>query len=299
RQMLGPLGRLTKTTQRIAEGDFSPHRAHRRFKDEFSDFTIAINRMARELQHRQKILVESQKLKSLGTLTAGVAHEINNPLNNISTSFQILSEEISDRLSEYHRGLLASVESQIIKARDIVRALLEFSRESDFVLKPADIREVVDDTLKLIKGDIPSHIRVRVNIPERIEIEVGKARLQQALLNLITNGIDAMQEEDDGLLTIQGSADRGDQVFRLEIADTGIGIPPEHIPQIFDPFFTTKEVGHGTGMGLSVTYRIIKRHGGNMSVESELGKGTKFIILLPLSRNREAGYGEENSHPHR
>jgi two-component system NtrC family sensor kinase len=282
RQMLGPLSRLMRTTQRISQGDFTPHRAVRRFKDEFTNLAMALNRMRRELLRRQEILVESQRLRSLGTLTAGVAHELNNPLSNISSSTQILFEEVADQLSEYHRELLVAIESQIVKARDIVRALLEFSRERDFVLKPTDLRMVVEDTLKLIKGEVPKDVEIQVDVPEGIELDLDKSRIQQAFLNLISNSIHAMQGQAGGRLTIRGRAKPEADEFILEVADTGTGIPPEQLTYIFDPFFTTKDVGHGTGLGLSVTYGIVERHGGRISVQSELGKGTRFEIVFPL-----------------
>lgn len=283
RQMLGPLTRLMNTTQHIAEGDFTPHMPTRRYKDEFSNLAIAINRMGKELLHRQEILVESQKLKSLGTLTAGVAHELNNPIGNISTSTQILLEEIGDTLPEYLMDLLTSIETEVEKARDIVKALLEFSGERDFELGPMDMRSVVDDTLKFVRGDIPHTITLSEKIPDGIVLDIDKRRMEQALLNLILNGIQAM-ETNGGELTIQGEKHTEKGTAVIEVIDTGVGIAPEIISQIFDPFFTTKDVGRGTGLGLSVTYRIIESHKGKISVKSKPGKGTKFIIELPLSK---------------
>jgi two-component system NtrC family sensor kinase len=280
RQMIGPLSRLIKTTQRIAQGDFTPHMPMRRYRDEFTDLAIAINRMEQEILRRQEILVESQKLRALGTLTAGVAHELNNPLGNISSSCQILVEELDDRISDYHKGLLSAIEGQVIKARDIVRALLEFSREQAFELKPVALDEIVEDTLKLIKGEIPAGVQVNVEIQEGIVLDLDKVHMERALLNLIMNGIQAIREE--GTLTIRASMDPGSDVARLEVIDTGEGIPEENLHRIFDPFFTTKDVGHGTGLGLSVTYGIIERHGGRVSVESEVNKGTWFTIDLPI-----------------
>lgn len=282
KQMLGPLSRLMETTQRIAMGSYTPHTPHRRYKDEFTDLAIAINRMAREIFLRQEMLEESHRLRALGTLTAGVAHELNNPLSNISSSCQIIMEEVADRLPEYHRGLLYAIEEQVINARDIVRALLEFSREREFELKPVDLQDVVSDTLKLIKGEIPAGVEIRVDIPEGIVLDLDKAQMERALLNLIMNGIQAM--EGGGTLTIQGESRPNVHDAVLEVRDTGMGIPRKDLSRIFEPFFTTKDVGQGTGLGLSVTYGIIERHGGRIEARSEVGTGTTFSVHLPLER---------------
>jgi signal transduction histidine kinase len=280
RQMLSPLNRLMNTTQRIGQGDFTPHLPGRRYKDEFTNLALAINSMMSELLRRQEILVESHKMKALGTLTAGVAHQLNNPLSNISTSCQILMEELAEEIPEYYRELLKSIEDQVLRGRDIVRALLEFSREREFELKPFDVREIVKDTVKLVRGELPHDVEIRMEIPEEVVVDLDKARIQQALLNLIMNGIQAMEE--GGILTIRGSIDPGLRKATLEVADTGVGIHEEALTRVFDPFFTTKEEGKGTGLGLSLVYNIIEHHRGHISVQSDVGKGSKFIIDLPL-----------------
>ena len=279
RQLVNPLTRLMETTERIAHGDFKPHMAVRPYKDEFTNLAIAINTMKEEIRSRQEIIAESHKMRALGTLTAGVAHELNNPLSNISTSCQILQEEVEEQISDYHMDLLTSIEGQVIKAKDIVRALLEFSRERHFELESVDIRDVVDDTLKLIKGEIPTHVELHVEIPDGIVLDLDKARMERALLNLITNGIQSMETE--GVLRIAASRDEDSGEVLLTISDTGEGIPKDVLPHVFEPFFTTKDIGHGTGLGLSVVYGIIERHAGKISVESEVGKGTSFIVRLP------------------
>jgi signal transduction histidine kinase len=236
--------------------------------------------MMSELLRRQEILVESHKMKALGTLTAGVAHQLNNPLSNISTSCQILMEELAEEVPENYRELLKSIEDQVLRAGDIVRALLEFSREREFELKSLDVRQIVRDTVKLVRGELPHNVQVQVEIPKEVVVDLDKARIQQALLNLIMNGIQAM--EDGGILTIRGSIDPGSKRATLEVIDTGVGIPEETLTRVFDPFFTTKEEGKGTGLGLSLVYNIIEHHRGHISVQSDVGKGSKFIIDLPL-----------------
>jgi signal transduction histidine kinase len=240
--------------------------------------------MVVQLRHNNEQMVQTEKLSSLGTLTSGVAHELNNPLNNISTSSQILLEELTESLSPYHRELLEAMDSQVDKARDIVGSLLEFARQREFKLKSEDLRSVVEEALKLIRGEIPSQVEVKLEIPAGIRLEVDKAHLVQALINLVMNGIQAMPQ--GGVLTVRGRSDAYSEQAILEIQDTGQGIATENLPRIFDPFFTTKEVGHGTGLGLSIAYGVVERHQGHIQAESEPGHGAKFSITLPLAAER-------------
>jgi PAS domain S-box-containing protein len=245
----------------------------------FTDLRERIQ-MQQQLDNTYRQLFQSEKLSSLGTLAAGVAHEINNPLNNISTSCQILIEELKELIPAEHLERFKWIEDHVDKAKDIVRALLEFSREQEFEYRPVDFHDVVGDTLMLIKGEIPSHMELRVELPEQFVLNLDKTRMEQALMNLVINGIHSMREE--GVLTIRGVLPPDSNEAILEVEDTGIGISRDNLPLIFDPFFTTKDMGEGTGLGLSLTYDIIKRHGGTISVTSEVDVGTKFTIRLPL-----------------
>ena len=143
---------------------------------------------------------------------------------------------------------------------------------------------MVEDALKLIRGEIPAQVEVKLEIPAGIRLDVDKAHLVQALINLVMNGIQAMPE--GGVLTIRGRSDAYAERAILEVIDTGQGIPPEVLPRIFDPFFTTKDVGHGTGLGLSIAYGVVERHQGHIQAESEPGFGAKFSITLPLTAER-------------
>ncbi len=246
----------------------------------FADLRERIE-MQKQLDLTYQQLYQSDKLSSLGTLAAGVAHEINNPLNNISTTCQILLEDLEEELSVENLERLRWIEEHVYKASDIVRALLEFSREHEFRLEPINFQEVVDDTLKLIKGEIPSHIDIEVTLQDGLIIDLDKTRMGQALMNIIINGIHSMQEK--GVLTIRGGIDPRSNLAEIIVKDTGTGISGEHMPHIFDPFFTTKPVGKGTGLGLSLSYKIIERHGGKISVRSRVGRGTQFSLEFPLS----------------
>jgi two-component system NtrC family sensor kinase len=273
-----PLKSIETGIQKIVEGDYKNIPAISS-GDEFESLVASLNSMISELNRRSEQLVQREKMASLGTLTSGVAHELNNPLNNISTSVQILLEELEDADLEYKKELLTQTEEQIQRARDIVRALLEFSRERSFKRKKVKLVDLVENTLKLIKGEIPTHVQLTVEIPADIQGEMDPRRIEQVLINLILNGIQAM--ETGGILSIKAGAPKNEAGFYFEVSDTGKGIPPEDLGKIFDPFFTTKDVGKGSGLGLSVSHGIIEQHGGRIEVKSEVGQGSTFTVFLP------------------
>jgi len=273
-----PLKSIEDAIHKIAEGDFKNIPAIST-GDEFESLVTSLNNMINELNRRNEQLIQSRKMASLGTLTSGVAHELNNPLNNISTSVQILLEELEDGNLDYKRQLLLETETQIQRAKDIVKALLEFSRERSFSLKQVRFKDLVDDTIKLIKGEMPTNVELQVDVPEEIQGNMDLRRIQQVLINLILNGVQAM--DDGGILNIRAYEKKDENGFCFEVEDTGKGIPTENLAKVFDPFFTTKEVGKGSGLGLSVSHGIIEQHRGRIEVESEMGKGTKFSIFLP------------------
>ncbi len=273
-----PLKSIEKSIQRIVSGDF--HKIPRLpTGDEFETLADSLNEMIEELGRRKDQLVQAEKMSSLGILTSGVAHELNNPLNNISTSIQIIREELEDPDVVFKRNLLLEVESQIDRARDIIRALLEFSRQSEFLTEPVVFKNLVDSTMHLISGEIPSHIRVGVEVSDGLEGRMDPRRIQQVLLNLIINSVHAMP--DGGKLDISAFREEDAGMFVFQVADTGSGIPKEHLARIFDPFFTTREVSKGSGLGLSISHGIIEQHGGTIQVDSTPGRGTTFTVRLP------------------
>lgn len=278
-----PLRNIEEAITRITAGDYQLIPKSRRWDEEFESFVDRVNQMIAELNKRGEQLVQSEKMASLGTLTSGVAHELNNPLNNISTSLEILIEEIDETDVEFKRQLLTDALHEVERARDIVKALLEFSRKHSFVTSRIQLRKVVGKTMRLIKGEIPSNIEVEIDVPDDIEVNIDQRRIGQALINLIMNGIQAM-DNGGGKILIKSYKSEGK--VSLIVQDTGIGIPEDQLSKIFDPFFTTKDVGRGSGLGLSVTHGIIDQHGGRINVESEVGKGTLFTIELPLEESR-------------
>jgi signal transduction histidine kinase len=276
-RIVKPLHVIEDATKQVAHGDFKPIPCGTAL-DEISTLVQAFNQMVEELQENRAQMIRSEKLTAVGTLTSGVAHELNNPLNNISTSCQILLEEMDFSISTYHRELLSTIEEQVAKGRDIVRSLLEFSGQRQFRLRPENLLTVVEDALKLIKGELAPLVNVVVEVPEEIVLMMDKAHMVQALLNLIQNGIQAMNGQGELIVRARQAREAGKVL--LEVVDTGEGIPPEVMPRIFDPFFTTKDIGQGTGLGLSITYGIVERHQGQISVDSRPGQGTRFTIQL-------------------
>lgn len=271
---------------------------------EIVSLSNAFNHVLQELELRQKHLLRSEKLAALGTLLSGVAHELNNPLSNISTSCQILIEELESADSDYKHELLAQIDEQTGRARNIVRSLLDFAREREFKREPLPLAELIAETLRFLKGQVPSRLAVVTDIPADIEIQGDKQRLQQVFLNLIKNAIEAVAdsgeiviravrrkaiptEESSGHFKFLSLCNLAEEAVEIEIRDSGHGISQEILPRIFDPFFTTKDVGAGSGLGLFIVYEIIEEHGGCIAAESEPGKGTAFYIRLPLDKEVE------------
>ena len=289
RKVVNSLKILEGYTKRISQGDFVEV-AVGEGEQEIRSLLTAFNRMTKELQTRQHQLVQSEKLAALGTLLSGVAHELNNPLSNISTSAQILGEEIDEDNVEFKKSLIGQIEMQSDKARDIVRTLLEFSRIKEFKKEKLFFKKLVDETILLLRGHVPSEVVIGVDIPEDLSIVVDKQRMQQVLLNLIKNGIDALQGKGHIWVSALGTGcGTGLDEVEILIEDDGPGIDAEHVNRIFDPFFTTKDVGKGSGLGLFIVHDIIEWHGGSISVDSRPGLGTTFIIWLP---------GEQQEHGH-
>lgn len=306
RQVTRPLQAMETRMEAIASGQLtrlaldSPER-------EFVSLAEAFNHVLDELERRQHILVRTEKLASLGTLLSGVAHELNNPLSNISSSAQILKEDFPpspasgeggtavDRATSFHRQLIEDIDSETLRARRIVRALLDYSGEREFRPAPVQVSDLVEETLRLLKSKRPPGIKVRVEIAADLSVLGDRPRLQQVLLNLIINAYDAMQGDGELSITaragIVGKNDRfvasagqcrpGAAVIDLTLTDSGPGIPPELLQKIFDPFFTTKAVGQGSGLGLFITHEIIEEHGGCINVANRPQGGAEFRIRLP------------------
>ncbi|MGD8448784.1 MAG: HAMP domain-containing sensor histidine kinase [Desulfobacterales bacterium] len=274
-----PLKTIENAITKIASGDFN-NIPEIKTGDEFESLVTSLNNMICELNRRSKQLVQAQKLASLGRLTSGVAHELNNPLNNISTSIQILIEEFEENDLEYKKDLLVSAEKEVERGKEIVRSLLEFARERTLTLKQVNFKDLVDSAIQQIRSQLPDNIRFNIHVPDNIQAELGPERIERVLMNLIVNAVHAMK--NGGEITIKAENEFDRNGFSFQVIDTGEGIAENIRTKIFDPFFTTKEVGKGSGLGLSITYGIMEQHDGSISVSSEEGKGTTFTCFLPF-----------------
>ena len=283
RQVLAPLNRLMQASRRIADGDLTPIRPAKKYRDEFSELAMAMNHMLLQLVRRHELLVQAHKLKAVGTLTAGVAHELNNPINNIMLTAASLLEDYEDLDDTERLDMANDMVSESERAQRIVRNLLDFARESDLESEQYEIQDIIEDTLKLASNQIKlGKVKVKGELAENLAPIVGdRQQLEQVFLNIVLNALDAMP--DGGALTISCNNVQNKDFVSTEFTDTGQGIPEEKITDIFNPFFTTKPDAKGTGLGLSVSLGIIKQHGGNIKVRSQVGKGTTFTVLLPVA----------------
>ena len=279
RKVINPLIMLERATEKIGRGDFSAINHPTHIESEVDRLVLAFNRMAEELDARQEQIIHSRKIASLGTLVSGVAHELNNPINNIILTIDTLvgGRKVTD---ERRASLLDDILNQAVRASGIVKNLLDFSRAETSSFSDVDLGLLLNDIFKIAGNEISMK---KISLHKHIAAELPKIRgnkqgLQQVFFNLVINAVQAMESE--GHLTVNAVTDQNKRLI-ISVQDSGMGIAEKNLPHIFDPFFTTKEVGHGTGLGLSVSYGIIKKHGGRISVESQLGKGTTFTVILP------------------
>jgi two-component system, NtrC family, sensor kinase len=231
-------------------------------------------------ERMEEQMSQTEKLTSLGLLAAGVAHEVNTPLAVISNYIQMLAKQMPE--GDPRQGIIDKIVKQTFRASEIVNNLLNFSRTGASELADIDVNRVVEETLSLVAHPLKtSQVQVVKQLGQGLPSVRGSAnKLQQVFLNLFLNARDAMP--GGGMLEVRTTAHNGS--VAVEVADTGAGIPREHIHRIFDPFFTTKANGRGTGLGLSVSYGIIKEHAGKIDVRSTPGKGTSFHVEFPAVR---------------
>jgi two-component system NtrC family sensor kinase len=304
-----PVRELAEGTTRVAAGDFN-HAIPARSEDEIGQLAKSFNTMTQrlksadreikdliknlekkvrertaELKAAQYQLLQSEKLASIGKLSATIAHEINNPLNGILTYTKLIERKLAngslkkEEIPKF-RSYLAIMERETERCSTIVRNLLDFARQREPSLKPdVDINEVVEEALSLLANQIAlQEITVDKQYGQLPPIMADATQLRQVFLNIILNSCEAMN--NGGILTITTAfSEKRKKVVRAEITDNGLGIDEKDLSKIFDPFFTSKE--QGTGLGLSVVYGIISSHHGTVQVKSKVGEGTTIIITLP------------------
>ena len=279
--LLKPLDVVMETTRLVGRGDFRPIHYEGVRLEEISGLIEAFNHMAQELETNQEDLVQARKIAALGTFTAGIAHELNNPINNIALTAESLKEELSEKMDADCTEMLGDILSQAERAADIVKNLLDFSRTENPAYNNLAPAQILTSTVGLVKNQFKIvGLRLETSVARDLPLIRGNlGNLQQVFTNLLLNAIQATPQGGKIGMHVDRAATPGFISFTVE--DSGPGIPPEIQHKIFEPFFSTKEVGKGTGLGLAVSYSIVKRHGGRIEVFSEAGKGARFTVLLP------------------
>jgi len=233
-----------------------------------------------ELNSTNKELLQSKKLAAIGTLASGVAHELNNPLNNIYISAQVLEKEVSDSCSPMVIETLNDILSQTVRVKRIVGDLLDFARGREPVFKEVELKELIMGAYKFVSTAINTEgINLSMDTgPDILILFADPEQLERVFINIFINAIDAMSGAGD----LSVNALKNGETINVKISDTGKGIPAEAIDKVFEPFYTTKD--KGTGLGLAIVFNIIKKHGGDIVAESKEGKGTTFTITLPVKK---------------
>jgi two-component system sensor histidine kinase HydH len=238
---------------------------------------IILFRDLTEIQELKREIERSQRLASLGKLAAGIAHEIRNPLSSIKGFATFFNERFKD-MPEYQSTAEIMVK-EVDRLNRVITQLLEFARPLEVIKKPASIQLLIQHSLKMIEGEAKSkNISITTKFSHEInEVHIDQDRINQVLLNLYLNAVEAM--EDGGVLSVALSREDDTQKVRITVSDTGAGIKKEDMVHIFDPYFTTKQ--SGTGLGLAIVHKIIESHKGEVKIESKFGKGTTVTIILP------------------
>jgi two-component system, NtrC family, sensor kinase len=279
--LLKPLDVVMETTRLVGRGDFRPIQYGGVRLEEISGLIEAFNRMAQELENNQEDLLQARKIAAIGTFTAGIAHELNNPINNIALTAESFKEEYEERMDANCTEMICDILSQAERAADIVKNLLDFSRTENPVFSKIAPAQILTSTIGLVKNQFKMvGLHFETSVARDLPLIRGNlGNLQQVFTNLLLNAIQATPEGGRIGMHVDRAPTPGYISFTVE--DTGPGIPLEIQHKVFEPFFSTKEVGKGTGLGLAVSYSIIKRHGGRIEIFSEAGRGARFTVLLP------------------
>ncbi len=297
RNILIPVQKLASASKELAKGNLEI-RVEKTSDDELGELADGFNTMAYALKERderlkdftRKKFMESERLALVGQLAANVAHELNNPLQGIVTySHLLLEKNICDEPTNQN---IRKIVTQANRCRDIIRGLLDFSRQRKPDKTLCDINSILNEGISFVENQALFHnIEIMMNLDESLpKAIIDPSQIVRVFINLIVNAAEAM--EGNGRLTISSMVDMNTKCIEIEVSDTGSGIPEENLDKIFDPFFTTKETGHGVGLGLAISYGIIKEHKGSISVESKIGQGTTFTVRLPLA-SVKIGNGNE------
>lgn len=289
RGIVKPVRKLVSATKRVAGGALE-QKVESESDDEIGELGKAFNSMVESIKERDERLKEqaelqimkSERLAMIGRLAAGVAHEINNPLGGVLLYSNLMLEETPT--DDPKRETIENIVKETDRCKKIIRGLLDFARPSEPNVELGKLEDTVESVLLLVEKqalfqNITVEKRYSPNLPL---ILFDKSQIQQVFMNIILNAVESM--EGKGKLLIETTLSRDGKYVETKFTDTGCGIPKENFEKLFEPFFTTKKTGEGTGLGLSISYGIVKKHGGKIEVESEVGRGTTFTVKLPLRR---------------
>jgi two-component system NtrC family sensor kinase len=286
-RILVPIFKLVNASKAVASGDLDA-KVEINTNDELEYLADSFNAMAQALKKRDEQFKEfatqrimaSERLALIGQLSANVAHELNNPLTGIVTFSHLILEETE--CDDPHRTSIEKIVGQATRCRDIIRGLLDFSRQRKPNKTLSNINTVMDQCISFVENQaLFLNIEIIKNFQEDLPmIVIDPSQIERVIMNMIINAAEAM--DGNGKLTLATRHCPTPHCIELQFSDTGPGISEGNIEKIFDPFFTTKDVGHGTGLGLAISYGVVKAHKGIISVESEVGKGTTFIVKLPI-----------------
>jgi signal transduction histidine kinase len=296
-----PIEVLAAGSRRVAAGDFD-HRIALDSRDEMGELAEAMNAMTtrfretrddldQQVQERTREVVRSEQLASVGFLAAGVAHEINNPLASIALCSESLEGRMADLLRrtdlgdeaewDVVRSYLEMIQKEAFRCKQITEKLLDFSRMGDRARHATELRELVVGVIEMVQH-LGKHQNKRITLRDGSPVvaHVNAQELKQVVLNLITNGLDSVDQNGEVGISIERSGSN----VRMEVCDDGCGMTPEVMQHLFEPFFTRRRGGQGTGLGLSITYRIVQEHRGSITAHSEgPGRGSQFVLMLPIA----------------
>jgi signal transduction histidine kinase len=282
---LRPLRRLRDAARRIASGDYAS-RIPEKGATEVADLAREFNIMGQAIEERERQLVRSERLVAVGKMAAMITHEVRNPLSSIGLNTELLEEELAElppERADEARALCRAIYTEVDRLTAITEEYLQFARLPKPKLQSESLNHIVDDLVRfereqLALRGVSLESELAGGLPN---VLVDDSQVRQALLNLIRNGADAVEEIGGGSVTVVTSAGEGDQFVEVTVVDDGPGISEELVPKVFDPFFSTKD--GGTGLGLALTHQIIQENGGSIRVKSTPGHGARFVVSLPVA----------------
>jgi signal transduction histidine kinase len=275
---LRPLRRLRDAARRVAAGEYGSRIAEKG-PAEVKDLARELNSMAHAVQERERELVRSERLAAVGKMAAMITHEVRNPLSSIGLNTELLDDELSENQKEA-RELVQAIHREVDRLTAITEEYLTFARMPKPKPAPEAVNTLVGSLVGFVRPDLAvKGVKLEVDLADGDPIaQIDAAQIRQCLINLVRNASEAVVTKGGGTVTLRTRRAAGDRVT-IEVQDDGPGIAPDVLPRMFDPFFSTKE--GGSGLGLALTQQIVKDHGGDLSVESTVGRGTTFTVSVP------------------